>query len=511
MTSEVTGPALLPPSFPLAPCAASHLRPGWFRWPNPSVWRSCCSRSARNCSARRRAHSPCALWLASPFVLGIGHLDGVDIPFTLATTLSAWALVRWLRLRRTRGLLWVGLALAAVADSQISGLVIVASSLTVIVGMQWRSGIRRALASAGLAGLVALVALWASYVVLAPSVLWQSPSVLPRPYLDGTAYLGSQDTVGAAGYVAGIAYTGGRWWFWPVSLVIKWPVVSLLLLVAGLVACGRLPRGVRGQVAGAVALPAVLLTVFTLMMPRDIGLRFLLPVIALWALMAGALVPATTASRPRLRCMARAGAAAARPRDTGHSLVVPALSGLDYPAVPACLHGGDGLQRRLGTGAVCAECVERLPSSPDCVFRPARYHDGRHSRRPLLARYGSGRDLRLGRRVGHRAQQFQPLVAGLAPQVVPGRSARRLDPALPLPPPAAGFAGGGPGPAASAMPRDLESGAIDRPPARVPWPRDPVPREPGRRRAGCRGPGRRGPGRRSPRHRSGRQPSRAPP
>ena len=250
-----------------------------------------------------------ALWLASPFVLGIGHLDGVDIPFTLATTLSAWALARWLRLRRTHGLAWVGLALAAVAGSQISGLLIVASSLTVIVGFQWRSGIVRALASAGLAALVALAAVWASYVVLAPSVLWQSPSVLPRPYLDGTAYLAAQDTVGTAGYVAGIAYTGGRWWFWPVSLVIKWPAVSLLLLVAGLVACGRLPRGVRGRVAGAVTLPAVLLTVFTLMMPRDIGLRYLLPVIALWAAMAGALLPAITASRPRPRYMARAAVA----------------------------------------------------------------------------------------------------------------------------------------------------------------------------------------------------------
>ncbi|MGA2825980.1 MAG: glycosyltransferase family 39 protein [Streptosporangiaceae bacterium] len=247
-----------------------------------------------------------ALWLASPFVLGIGHLDGVDVPFALAAALSAWALVRWLRTRRTGALVWVGLALGAVADSQISGLLIVASSLAVIVVFQWRSGIRRALASAGLAGLIALAAVWASYLVLTPSVLWHAPAVLPRPYLDGTAYLASQDTIGTAGYVAGIAYTGGRWWFWPVSLVIKWPAASLLLLVAGLVACVRLPRGVRGRLAGGVALPALVLTVFTLMMPRDIGLRYLLPVIALWAVPAGALVPAITAFRPRLRSAARA-------------------------------------------------------------------------------------------------------------------------------------------------------------------------------------------------------------
>ena len=253
-----------------------------------------------------------ALWLASPFVLGIGHLDGVDIPFALATALSAWALVRWLRFRRARGLIWVGLALAAVADTQISGLLIVAGSLAVIAGFQWRSGIRRALAHAGLAALVALAAVWASYVVLNPSVLWRSPGVLPRPYLAGAAYLDSQDTVGTAGYLAGRAWTGGRWWFWPFSLVVKWPAASLLLLVAGVLAAalawGRLPRDTRGRLAAGVALPAAALTAFTLAMPRDVGLRYLLPVMALWAVLAGALLPALAALPRRLRGPARASA-----------------------------------------------------------------------------------------------------------------------------------------------------------------------------------------------------------
>ena len=84
-----------------------------------------------------------ALWLAAPFVLGIGHLDGVDIPFSLTTALSGWALARWLRSRHTRGLIWVGLALGAVAITQISGLLIVAGSLAVILAVEWRAGIER--------------------------------------------------------------------------------------------------------------------------------------------------------------------------------------------------------------------------------------------------------------------------------------------------------------------------------------------------------------------------------
>jgi hypothetical protein len=44
------------------------------------------------------------LWLASPPVLGIGHLDGTDVPFALGVALSSWALLRWLRSRSTKAL-----------------------------------------------------------------------------------------------------------------------------------------------------------------------------------------------------------------------------------------------------------------------------------------------------------------------------------------------------------------------------------------------------------------------
>jgi 4-amino-4-deoxy-L-arabinose transferase-like glycosyltransferase len=249
------------------------------------------------------------LWLASPFTLGIGHLDSTDIPLALTVTLSAWALTRWLRLRSTRALVWLGLALGATAASQVSGLLVVAGGLAVVVGAGWRTGIRRALADVGLAGLATWIVVWAVYAVLDPGVLKQLFLLVPRPYADGVAYLASNDTVPGAGYIAGIAYTGGRWWFWPLSLVIKWPAAGLLLLVAGIIACGWLAPPTRRRALLALAVPAVLLTGFTITMPRDIGLRYLLPVIALGAAAAGALVPAVASLRGRRRRPATAGLA----------------------------------------------------------------------------------------------------------------------------------------------------------------------------------------------------------
>jgi 4-amino-4-deoxy-L-arabinose transferase-like glycosyltransferase len=227
------------------------------------------------------------LWLASPFVLGIGHLDGTDIPFALGVTLSSWALLRWLRWRDTRRLAWLGLALAAAAETQVTGLLVVASGLVVVVADQWRAGIIRALTRAALAALIVWAALWAVYLVLDPAMAGQLPLLVPRPYLDGIRYLSVHDASGSAAYVAGIAYTGGRWWYWPVSLVIKWPEAGLLLLIAGATGCRWLPRDLRRRAGVAVGVPAVLLTAFTLTMPKDAGLRYLLPVLALWAAAAG--------------------------------------------------------------------------------------------------------------------------------------------------------------------------------------------------------------------------------
>ena len=109
------------------------------------------------------------LWFASPLVLGIGHLDGTDVPFALAVTLSSWALARWLRLRTTRALVWTGLAMALTAGTSISGALVVLVSLAVILGASWRSGVRRALAGTGLAAAVAWIGLWIPYVILDPA------------------------------------------------------------------------------------------------------------------------------------------------------------------------------------------------------------------------------------------------------------------------------------------------------------------------------------------------------
>jgi hypothetical protein len=234
------------------------------------------------------------LWLCNPVVLGIGHLDGVDLPFALTAVLVSWALVRWLKQRDTRSLVWLGLASGAVVSAQTTGVLVAAVALVVVVVASARSGSRgwaRWRQPVALT-IVAWVFVWAVYIVLDPAVVVHSWVVLPQPYVEGLRFLASNDTGGSPGFLLGTAWTGANVWFWPGTLLVKLSTPILILLVAGpltlvgLARRGRISRSVWHYTVVAVIIPAVVLFLFELPNPKTLGVRYLLPSIALWILVA---------------------------------------------------------------------------------------------------------------------------------------------------------------------------------------------------------------------------------
>jgi hypothetical protein len=250
------------------------------------------------------------LWLASPLVLGLGHLDGVDMPFAFAATWFAWALLRWSRQRSRRRLVVLGIAggLAALADA--SGLMILAIGALTMTAFDWRGAAaaldrrRRAisaLAHGGVVVVIAVAVVWVVYALLDPSVLAHPTTLLPLPYRDGIRYLRSNDTIPAASYLLGSAWTGARWWYWPASLAIKLPPATFAVLVLGPLGLLGVERARRWEALIIAALPAAALFAFNLTVPRDIGVRYLLPVLALWLV-----VTSGVASRQRSRVLSGA-------------------------------------------------------------------------------------------------------------------------------------------------------------------------------------------------------------
>jgi 4-amino-4-deoxy-L-arabinose transferase-like glycosyltransferase len=234
------------------------------------------------------------LWLLNPLVLGLGHLDGVDLPFALSTALVSLAMVRWLKCRDRRSWLLLGASCGLVVSAQVTGLLVVAVAVGTVLASQARAG-QRGWQLWRLPFYIALITwalVWIVYIVLDPSVLLHSWFFLPHPFVEGVKYLGSNDTGSSPGFLLGQRWSGANVWFWPASLLVKLTAPILVLLVAGPlmlgagVRSGGISRSTLRQTLIAVVLPALVLFVFELPNPRTLGVRYLLPCIALWAVVA---------------------------------------------------------------------------------------------------------------------------------------------------------------------------------------------------------------------------------
>jgi len=231
------------------------------------------------------------LWLLAPFVLGLGHLDSMDVSFALAVGAWSWAMLRWTQRPGTTRALVVGALSAVAVLTDVTGLLLAGIAVVAVVAQAWRRSPRAALAQGGGVALVVWASVWVFYAAFDPGVLLHPTVVLPLPYLEGMRYLFDNDTIPGPGYLLGVSWTGGRWWYWPGSLLVKTVPTTLLLLLVGpwgLVGADRATRRRAGLVLG---LPALVLVAFTVGLPRDIGLRYLLPVIALWLVAASSIVP----------------------------------------------------------------------------------------------------------------------------------------------------------------------------------------------------------------------------
>ena len=237
------------------------------------------------------------VWLLDPLIVGLSHLDGVDLPFALCTVLVSLTLVRWLRRRDRTSLVVLGLAVGAAVSAQATGLLIGALAVVVVIISCYRAGAsgRAPWISGGIVAVVGWALTWGIYIALDPSVVLHSGPLLPAPYIAGLHFLATNDTGASTGFILGVSWSGANPWFWPASLLIKLSTPVLLIFIAGPLALVRLVRGgaisrsVWRQTLVAVVLPSAILFAFELPNPRTLGVRYLLPSIALWTVVASPL------------------------------------------------------------------------------------------------------------------------------------------------------------------------------------------------------------------------------
>lgn len=262
----------------------------------------------------RRFHGPdgglvvAAAWLTTPFFVGFGHFAMLDVPFTLVTLAMAMVTLRWLDHRGGTRTLAVGVVLGLALATRHTALVL-AMWVTVVMVIKLRRRPFDALKEVMVVGAVAMLCLWAVYRGLSPSgpppqvaarfeglIAAQASSVtvslvgampLPLEWQAGFAYL-DQAGMNRPASLVGQSWYGGKWWYFPVAAALKLPVGLLVAVVVGWVLSVR--HSHRKRLVAVVITPALALWLLVVMQPLNLGLRVVLPSIALGLVGIGAVV-----------------------------------------------------------------------------------------------------------------------------------------------------------------------------------------------------------------------------
>ncbi|MEU6405086.1 phospholipid carrier-dependent glycosyltransferase [Streptomyces sp. NPDC046985] len=254
------------------------------------------------------------LYSFSPDLLAHGSLATLDAPAAGFALTSAWLL--W-RARRRPGVYapLAGAAAGAAAATKMSALPVLPVVSALVLVSVWASRrpgpgraarVRTLAAGAGWASVACAAAtavVWASYLAVDPRLRrsYRAPAPalhgaraalvdalpFPRAYRDGMRMQFGLENLPWQGFLFGHVYTGARWYYLPVALLVKTPLGALALWGAGAVALVAVRR-LRPAAPYVLAPPAVLLAA-AMHSARDFGTRYALFLPMFLAVAAGAL------------------------------------------------------------------------------------------------------------------------------------------------------------------------------------------------------------------------------
>jgi hypothetical protein len=235
-----------------------------------------------------------ALYAFSPDVIANGALATLDVPVAGFLLTSAWLLWR-ARHRPVRYLPLAGLAFGAALATKMSALAAIPVVLLLVVlsvrharaGDVGPARFLQPLAAVAGVALIAVAVVWISYLAVDPRLRWDAPPGLPAGhglrtladwlpfpalYRDGVrVQFGFEDQVWG-GFLFGRYYFGPLWYYLPAALLVKTPLGTLALWLAGVVVLLAVPR-LRPS-APYVLVPAAVLLLAAMTGSRDLGVRY---------------------------------------------------------------------------------------------------------------------------------------------------------------------------------------------------------------------------------------------
>jgi 4-amino-4-deoxy-L-arabinose transferase-like glycosyltransferase len=254
-----------------------------------------------------------ALYAFSPDIITNGSLATLDVPAAGFLVTSVWLLWR----ARRRPLLYLplaGAALGAAVATKMSALPAVAALLLLVVlsvcyavranDLSRRRSLALGVVAAVGVALVAVVVVWATYLVVDPRLRWAAPENLPvihglrglvidwlpfpQPYRDGMRVQFGFEDLTWGGFLFGQQYSGSLWYYLPAALLVKTPLGMLALWLVGAVAMVTVPR--LRPAAPYLLVPTAVLLAAAMNGSRDLGVRYAIFVPVFLAVVAATVV-----------------------------------------------------------------------------------------------------------------------------------------------------------------------------------------------------------------------------
>lgn len=236
-----------------------------------------------------------AAYSLTPDVIANGSLATVDLPAAGFLLTAAWMLWR----ARRRPLLYLPLA-GAFAGAAVASKMTALVALPVVALLAGLSGwthdaarprggrLVRAVAAAAGVTVLAVVTVWATYLIVDPHLRYGVDDPVPvigglkgliidwlpfpKPFRDGMRIQFGFETMSFGGFLLGQSYRGHHWYYLPVALLIKEPLGAMALWLGG-TAVLLWQRALR-PAAPYLLLPALLLFGAALTGTRDFGVRY---------------------------------------------------------------------------------------------------------------------------------------------------------------------------------------------------------------------------------------------
>jgi hypothetical protein len=254
-------------------------------------------------------------WLTTPWVVGFGHINSIDLAFTLAVVAAALALVRYLQAPSWRTLAVLALAAGALQLTRQTGFLYVGVVCLAIAVRRRRDGWDAA-RDVAVVVLATWALVWVATLAVAPTrvpvdrdavesldeigateqgagvrVVSRAVDVIPWPaeYEVGFQTQLATSAVDSQGFLFGDMWWGARPSYWPLAMLVKLPITVIALMLVGPLAWLALRREDRRLAALVVVLPALVAFAFVLPYNKPIGLRYAMPGIALLLVIASPL------------------------------------------------------------------------------------------------------------------------------------------------------------------------------------------------------------------------------